>query len=174
MADGSVTSSMTKSATTLFAKLKENLPQSPMMWIVALTCVVLLITLSRMLALQRSIQDLQEKPSVDESVVRQLVRQQLEETVKSIEQQNKAHMQMHAMRAQQDAARQQAAVLVPVASSVEAVPPKAVLPAVVVPVASSVEPVEAVPPKAPAVIDGLDEKLDDEPVPVEKVRRKKA
>ena len=93
MESTSVTSSM-KSAGTFLTKLKDSLPPSPMMWIVALTCVVLLVTLSRLLALQRSIQDLQSKPSVDESVVRQLVRQQLEETVKSIEQQNKALLAM--------------------------------------------------------------------------------
>ena len=161
--ESGVTSSM-KSAASLLSKLKENLPQSPMMWIVALTCIVLLITLSRMLALQRSIQDLQAKPSVDESVVRQLVRQQLEETVKSIEQQNKAHMQMHAMRAQE--AARHAAVTV-----------EAVREPVVVPEAPVVVQ------EAPVVVpDALDEKLDEpEVAPVvevpvasapEKTRRK--
>ena len=168
----SVTSSM-KSASTFLTKLKDSLPQSPMMWIVALTCVVLLVTLSRMLALQRSIQDLQSKPSVDESVVRQLVRQQLEETVKSIEQQNKAHMQMQAMRAQ-DAARQ-AAEARKTAVNVEVVEAKPE-PEKAEPVQPEVkaEPVKAEV-KAEPVKAELDEKLDDEVVdePKETRRRKK-
>ena len=174
----SVTSSM-KSASTFLTKIKDSLPQSPMMWIVALTCVVLLVTLSRMLALQRSIQDLQSKPSVDESVVRQLVRQQLEETVKSIEQQNKAHMQMQAMRAQ-DAARQ-AAEARKTAVNVEVVeakpePEKAEPEVKAEPVQPEVkaEPVKAEV-KAEPVKAELDEKLDDEVVdePKETRRRKK-
>jgi hypothetical protein len=147
-----------------------------MMWIVALTCVVLLVTLSRMLALQRSIQDLQAKPSVDESVVRQLVRQQLEETVKSIEQQNKAHMQMHAMRAQ-EAARRAAQVPEPPVPAPEAQPVAAAVPA-----APDTQPVQAPPapdaqaPEAQAEKKTeLNETLDDDVVTekAEKVDRRR-
>ena len=167
-----VTSSM-KSAASLLTKLKENLPQSPMMWIVALTCIVLLVTLSRMLAIQRSIQDLQAKPGVDESVVRQLVRQQLEETVKSIEQQNKAHMQMHSMRAQ-EAARQATEARREPTVTVEVVTP---------PDAKAVDHKDAKAVETPdvsktIVADALiDEKLDDDvpdaAAPIEKTDRRR-
>ncbi len=175
-----VTSSMKSS---LLTKLKDSLPQSPMMWIVALTCVVLLVTLSRMLALQRSIQDLQAKPSVDESVVRQLVRHQLEETVRSIEQQNKAHMQMHAMRAQEAARRAAQPVEAPVAPAPEAppvpvaeAPPAAAAPEAAVPVAEAPA-VEKPAAEAPAATPAqeINETLDDDVVTekVEKVDRRR-
>ena len=69
------------------------LPSNFNVWLIAITCLVVLVAISRIITLQKSVTELQSRPIFDENSVRLSVRQHLEETVKAMEQHNKAqHM----------------------------------------------------------------------------------
>ena len=90
---------LTQSAKNAVLKVSDYLPTNSLMWIAVLSCVIILVAFSRLLTMQSSIQELQTRPPVDETVIRSVVRQQLEETVRAIDQQNKAQMLVHSQRA---------------------------------------------------------------------------
>jgi hypothetical protein len=96
---------MSEPAITVSAKAKNFLdsftdrfhdwiPKNLNIWIISLTCLIVIVALSRLLSLQKAVSELQSRPSVDEYLVRQVVRQHLEETVKAMDQQNRIQLQM--------------------------------------------------------------------------------
>lgn len=90
---------LTQSAKNAVLKVTDYLPTNSLMWIAVLSCVIILVAFSRLLTMQSNIQELQTRPPVDETLIRNVVRQQLEETVRAIDQQNKAQMLVHSQRA---------------------------------------------------------------------------
>jgi hypothetical protein len=82
-------------------KVVDLLPKNFSVWLIALTCLIVLVAVSRILTLQKSVTELQSRPVVDENVIRVAVRKHLEETVKAMEQHNKA--QAMARQAAEDA-----------------------------------------------------------------------
>jgi len=96
---------MSEPAVTVSAKAKNFLdsftdrfqdwiPKNLNIWIISLTCLIVIVALSRLLSLQKAVSELQSRPSVDEYLVRQVVRQHLEETVKAMDQQNRIQLQL--------------------------------------------------------------------------------
>ena len=75
----------------LSAQAMEYLPNNWSVWLIALTCLIVLVAISRVITLQKSVTELQSRPIVDETTVRIAVRQHLEETARAMEQHNKAH-----------------------------------------------------------------------------------
>ena len=131
-----VTKSASKEIQSAFVQFREQakewIPSSATMWIILLACVIVIVALSRVVSLQKSVTELQNRPVVDEHLVRQVVRGHLEETVRAMEQQNKMHMQLRqqqameqakqaALAAQAAAAQASTAQPVQVAASVAAV-----------------------------------------------------
>jgi hypothetical protein len=79
--------------TALSNQAMSFLPSNFNVWLIAITCLVVLVAISRIITLQKSVTELQSRPIFDENTVRISVRQHLEETVKAMEQHNKAqHM----------------------------------------------------------------------------------
>jgi membrane protein involved in colicin uptake len=93
--------SVKKQVTALSTQAMTFLPPNWNIWLIAITCLVVLVAISRIITLQKSVTELQSRPIVDESSVRIAVRQHLEETVRAMEQQNKA--QAMARQAEQQA-----------------------------------------------------------------------
>ncbi len=77
------------------------------MWVVILMAIVMLLMISNMLSLRKSVQDLLVQPVMNEESIKTMVRKQLEDVVKSIDAQHKAQMMMHAQRTQQQLKEQQ-------------------------------------------------------------------
>jgi len=75
--------------------------ESANVWLYVILGFIVLIALSRILSLQKSIADIQSKPVVDEHLVRTIVRQHLEETVKAMDQHNKLQLQMRQQQLQE-------------------------------------------------------------------------
>lgn len=75
-------------------RFQDWIPKNLNIWIISLTCLIVIVALSRLLSLQKAVSELQSRPSVDEYLVRQVVRQHLEETVKAMDQQNRIQLQM--------------------------------------------------------------------------------
>ena len=71
-------------------KVLAALPKNFTVWLIAITCLIVLVAVSRILTLQKSVTELQSRPVVDENMIRVAVRKHLEETVKAMEQHNKA------------------------------------------------------------------------------------
>jgi hypothetical protein len=71
-------------------KILSALPKNFTVWLIAITCLIVLVAVSRILTLQKSVTELQSRPVVDENMIRVAVRKHLEETVKAMEQHNKA------------------------------------------------------------------------------------
>lgn len=86
---------------SVFDSLKTFLPVNLNVWIIVLTCLVVIIALSRLMTLQKTVSDLASRPAVDEHVVRGIVRQHLEETVKAMDQQNRLQIQMRQQQMEQ-------------------------------------------------------------------------
>jgi len=86
--------------------LKSFLPVNLNVWVIVLTCLVVMIALSRLMTLQKTVSEISSRPAVDEHVVRGIVRQHLEETVKAMDQQNRLQIQMRQQQLEQ--ARRQA------------------------------------------------------------------
>jgi hypothetical protein len=87
------------------AQALEYLPSNWTVWLIALTCLIVLVSISRIITLQKSVTELQSRPIVDETTVRIAVRQHLEETARAMEQHNKAHAM--ARQAEQQAREEQ-------------------------------------------------------------------
>jgi hypothetical protein len=85
-------------------KILNALPKNFSVWLIAITCLIVLVAVSRIITLQKSVTELQSRPVVDENMIRVAVRKHLEETVKAMEQHNKA--QAMARQAEEAAARQ--------------------------------------------------------------------
>jgi len=85
-----VMDSVTNSFNAWKQKVVEVLPKNFSIWLIAITCLIVLVAVSRILTLQKSVTELQSRPVVDENVIRVAVRKHLEETVKAMEQHNKA------------------------------------------------------------------------------------
>lgn len=75
-------------------RFQDWIPKNLNIWIISLTCLIVIVALSRLLSLQKAVSELQSRPSVDEYLVRQVVRQHLEETVKAMDQQNRIQLQL--------------------------------------------------------------------------------
>ena len=143
-------------------RVTDWIPKNLNAWLIALVCLIVLVALSRLMSLQKSVSELQSRPSVDEHLVRQVVRQHLEETVRAMDQQNRVQLQMRqqqmleqARKAQQALLEKQKEASVPKIEILESVDPKKqVSPdAVQVPPNADVVPVvidSAAPPPAPA------------------------
>jgi hypothetical protein len=71
-------------------KILAALPKNFTVWLIAVTCLIVLVAVSRILTLQKSVTELQSRPVVDENMIRVAVRKHLEETVKAMEQHNKS------------------------------------------------------------------------------------
>lgn len=76
-------------------------------WVIGALAILILLLLSRVITLQRNVSDLQSRPMIDEPLVRSIVRQNLEDTVRSMEQQNKAQMQLRHQQMMEQARRAQ-------------------------------------------------------------------
>ena len=101
-----------KSALDLFTdRVTEWIPKNLNIWLIALTCLIVLVALSRLLSLQKSVSELQSRPSVDEHLVRQVVRQHLEETVRAMDQQNRVQLQMRQQQMMEQARKAQQVML---------------------------------------------------------------
>lgn len=85
-----VLDSVSNGITSWKQKILSALPKNFSVWLIAITCLIILVAVSRILALQKSVTELQSRPVVDENVIRVAVRKHLEETVKAMEQHNKA------------------------------------------------------------------------------------
>ena len=92
-------------------RVTEWIPKNLNIWLIALTCLIVLVALSRLLSLQKSVSELQTRPSVDEHLVRQVVRQHLEETVRAMDQQNRVQLQMRQQQMMEQARKAQQAML---------------------------------------------------------------
>jgi len=102
---GGMFDSVKKQVTAFSSQALTLLPANWNIWLIAITCLVVLVAISRIITLQKSVTELQSRPIVDESSVRIAVRQHLEETVRAMEQQNKA--QAMARQAEQQARDEQ-------------------------------------------------------------------
>ena len=102
---GGMFDSVKKQVTAFSSQALTFLPANWNIWLIAITCLVVLVAISRIITLQKSVTELQSRPIVDESSVRIAVRQHLEETVRAMEQQNKA--QAMARQAEQQARDEQ-------------------------------------------------------------------
>lgn len=85
-----VVDSVTQSIGAWKQKILDSLPKNFTIWLIAITCLIVLVAVSRILTLQKSVTELQSRPVVDESMIRVAVRKHLEETVRAMEQHNKA------------------------------------------------------------------------------------
>jgi len=94
--------SVSNGITSWKQKILNALPKNFSVWLIAITCLIILVAVSRILTLQKSVTELQSRPVVDENVIRVAVRKHLEETVKAMEQHNKAQAMA---RQAEDAAR---------------------------------------------------------------------
>ena len=81
---------VTQSMNSWKQKIMSALPKNFTVWLIAITCLIVLVAVSRILTLQKSVTELQSRPVVDENMIRVAVRKHLEETVKAMEQHNKA------------------------------------------------------------------------------------
>jgi Fe2+ transport system protein B len=81
---------VTQSMNSWKQKILGALPKNFTVWLIAITCLIVLVAVSRILTLQKSVTELQSRPVVDENMIRVAVRKHLEETVKAMEQHNKA------------------------------------------------------------------------------------
>ena len=81
---------VTQSMNSWKQKIMSALPKNFTIWLIAITCLIVLVAVSRILTLQKSVTELQSRPVVDENMIRVAVRKHLEETVKAMEQHNKA------------------------------------------------------------------------------------
>ena len=95
--------SLSKYVDSLSASLQDAIPRTAVMWAVLLVALIIIVLLSRMMSLQKSIHELQARPMVDEFLVRQVVRAQLEDTLRAMEQHHKAQMALRAEAARQAA-----------------------------------------------------------------------
>lgn len=91
-------------------RVTEWIPKNLNVWLIALTCLIVLVALSRLLSLQKSVSELQSRPSVDEHLVRQVVRQHLEETVRAMDQQNRVQLQLRQQQMLEQARKAQQAL----------------------------------------------------------------
>jgi len=82
--------SVSQNITSWKEKILAALPKNFTVWLIAITCLIVLVAVSRILTLQKSVTELQSRPVVDENMIRVAVRKHLEETVKAMEQHNKA------------------------------------------------------------------------------------
>ena len=105
---------------SFFTTVKTFVPDHLNVWIIVLTCLVVIIALSRLMNLQKTVSELSSRPAVDEHLVRQIVRQHLEETVKAMDQQNRLQIQMR----QQQLEAMRRAVPPPPPASIEIVEEK--------------------------------------------------
>ena len=171
---------ITQSAKTAIAHIADFLPANSFMWIAVLCCVIILVAFSRLLSMQSSIQELQTRPPIDEGVIRGVVRQQLEETVRAIDQQNKAQMMVHSQRAHEAARAAFKPVIVEEIKTKAEPEPKAELtpepiepqlpkPEHIEPQLPKPEHIEVVEPEPLKLFD-LDERLDEMP----KARKRKS
>ena len=95
---------------SLADRVNDFIPKNLSAWVVALTCLVVVVALSRLMSLQKSVSELQSRPSVDEHLVRQVVRQHLEETVRAMDQQNRLQLQLRQQQMMEQAKRAQQAL----------------------------------------------------------------
>ena len=98
-------SSLSKYLETLSTRISDTIPKNANLWVLLLLGLIVVVALSRMMSMQKSIQELQARPIVDEYLVRQVVRSQLEETVKSLDEQNKLQLQLRHEAAMNEARR---------------------------------------------------------------------
>lgn len=98
-------SSLSKYLENLSTRISDTIPKNANLWVLLLLGLIVVVALSRMMSMQKSIQELQARPIVDEYLVRQVVRSQLEETVKSLDEQNKLQLQLRHEAAMNDARR---------------------------------------------------------------------
>jgi len=98
-------SSLSKYLENLSTRISDIIPKNANLWFLLVIGLVVLVALSRMMSMQKSIQELQARPVVDEYLVRQVVRQQLEDTVKSLDEQNKLQLQLRHEAAMNEARR---------------------------------------------------------------------
>jgi hypothetical protein len=96
---------------TVTDRVTDWIPKNLNAWLVALTCLIVIVALSRLMSLQKSVSELQSRPSVDEHLVRQVVRQHLEETVRAMDQQNRVQLQMRQQQMLEQARKAQQAML---------------------------------------------------------------
>lgn len=135
---------------SFFTTVKTFVPDHLNVWIIVLTCLVVIIALSRLMNLQKTVSELSSRPAVDEHLVRQIVRQHLEETVKAMDQQNRLQIQMR----QQQLEAMRRAVPPPPPASIEIVEEKKEEVVVAAPAPlppPSTEPIP-IPPSAPPVM----------------------
>jgi beta-lactamase regulating signal transducer with metallopeptidase domain len=85
---------LSKYVEQLGSKFQDAMPKNTLLWVLLILALIGIVALSRLVSLQKHVQELQARPVVDEYMVRKEVRQQLEDTVKSIEQQNRVQMQL--------------------------------------------------------------------------------
>ena len=152
--------------------LKNFLPVNLNVWIIVLTCLVVMIALSRLMSLQKTVSELVGRPAVDEHVVRGIVRQHLEDTVKAMDQQNRLQIQMRHQQLEQ--ARRQAPPPTPAPATIEVIEPHPVFekPAPVVPVVAP--PPAPAPPSVPAAPVVEEEEEEEEKPKKERSRKKRA
>jgi hypothetical protein len=112
---------MEEAKKSVLDSLKTLMPVNLNVWIIVLTCLVVIIALSRLMTLQKTVSDLSSRPAVDEHVVRGIVRQHLEETVKAMDQQNRLQIQMRHQQMEQ--ARRQAQPPPPPPHTIEIIEP---------------------------------------------------
>jgi outer membrane biosynthesis protein TonB len=92
-------------------RFQDWIPKNLNIWIISLTCLIVIVALSRLLSLQKAVSELQSRPSVDEYLVRQVVRQHLEETVKAMDQQNRIQLQMRQQQMMEQAQKAHKAMI---------------------------------------------------------------
>jgi len=176
---------------TVLDSLKNFLPVNLNVWIIVLTCLVVMIALSRLMSLQKTVSEIVSRPAVDEHIVRGIVRQHLEDTVKAMDQQNRLQIQMRHQQLEQ--ARR--AVPPPSPAKIEIIEPHPVfekgseptpaptpapapapiVPAPAPPVPAPAPPVPAAAPAPTPAVETDDEKKDDdEPKPKDRSRKKRA
>lgn len=109
MAEASVSVPVTQSLREKLAQLSDWIPRGPVAWITVVIALIVLVALSRLISLQKSVADLQARPLVDEHLVRQIVRTHLEETVRAMDQQNKIQMQLRHQQMQEQIKKAQEA-----------------------------------------------------------------
>lgn len=111
MSDVSVSAKAKNLMDVVTDRVSDLIPKNLNVWIVALTCLIVIVALSRIMSLQKSVTELQSRPSTDEHLVRQVVRQHLEETVKAMDQQNRMQLQLRQQQMMEQARKAQQAMI---------------------------------------------------------------
>jgi outer membrane biosynthesis protein TonB len=137
--------------------LKSFLPINLNVWVIVLTCLVVMIALSRLMSLQKTVSEISSRPAVDEHVVRGIVRQHLEETVKAMDQQNRLQIQMRQQQLEQARRQVPPPAPSPPAPVIEIIEPHPVFEK-----PPTAAPIPSTPPPPPAIVAPPEEKKEEE------------